>query len=170
MKQSKRLILGLAILLGIAGIFILYLSYPLLTGTKVILKTQPIDPFDIFRGQYMTINYEISRIELPQGSKEGDIIYVSLKEGGDKIWHSEKISLTQPDTGVFIKGVAKQSWRGLAVEYGIEQYFFERNAEVPWRNLSMEVRIDSSGQARITKLLQNGKPAEIKYKEPTLTS
>ena len=76
MKEIKRLVLALCILLGIAGIFILYLSWPLLTGTVVILKTQPVDPFDLFRGQYMTINYEISSVELPEETKEGDDIYV----------------------------------------------------------------------------------------------
>ena len=170
MKQSRRLVVGLAVLLGIACTFILYLSWPLLTGTTVILKTQPIDPFDVFRGQYMTINYEISRLDLPSEAKDGDAIYVSLKEGDDKIWHADKVRLSKPESGVFIKGTAKHSWRGLSVEYGIEQYFFERNAEVPWRNLQIKAKIDSSGQARIVELLQDGKPINISYKKPGLTS
>lgn len=170
MKELTRFMLALGILLGTASIFTLYLSWPLLTGTTVILKTQPIDPFDVFRGQYITINYEISRIDLPAEAKEGDAIYVSLKEGEDKIWHAEKTSLSKPDSGVFIRGTAKQSWRGLSVEYGIEQYFFERNAELPWRDLEVKVKIDASGQARIVELLQNGKPINITYKKPSLTS
>mgnify|MGYP001572134655 FL=1 len=170
MKQYTRLILGLAVLLVIAGIFTLYLSWPLLTGTTVILKTQPVDPFDVFRGQYMTINYEISGVGLPEGAKEGDSIYVLLKEGEDKIWHAEKTSLSKPDSGIFIRGTARQSRRGLSLEYGIEQYFFERNAELPWRDLEIKVKIDSSGQARIVELLRNGKPVEIKYQNPSLKS
>ena len=170
MKYQIRLILGLIVLLGIAGMFILYLSWPLLTGTTVILKVQPVDPFDVFRGQYMTINYEISRVSLPAEAKEGDTIYVLLKESDDKIWHSEKASLSKPDSGVFIRGTAKQSWSGLGVEYGIEQYFFERNAEVPWRNLQVKVKVSSSGQARIVELLQDGKPINITYKKAGLTS
>ena len=170
MKQYTRLILGLAVLLGIAGIFIFYLSWPLLTGTTVVLKTQPIDPFDIFRGQYMTINYEISNVNLPPETKEGDNVYVTLKEGDDKIYHAEKASLSKPGSGIFIRGTAKQSWRGLAVEYGIEQYFFERNAELPWRDLEIKAKISSSGRARIVELLQNGEPIKIKYIEPRMTS
>ena len=171
MNQYKRLVIALAVLIGVAGSFILYLSFPLLTGKTVVLKTQPVDPFDIFRGQYMTISYEISVVDLPTEAKEGDTVYVSLKEGEDKIWHAEKASLTKPAAGVFIKGTAKTSWRlGLGVEYGIEQYFFERNAEVPWRNLSMKVKLDSSGQARIVELLQDLKPINITYRKPTLTS
>ena len=169
MNQYKRLIIALAVLILIAGSFILYLSFPLLTGTTIILKTQPVDPLDLFRGQYLTINYEISRVNLSEGFKEGDAVYVSLKEGSDKIWHADKILSSKPESGVFIKGAAKQSWRGLAVEYGIEQYFFERDAHIP-RMDSIKAKVDSTGQARIVELLMNGTSLNITYKKPSLTS
>jgi len=166
-QQYTRLIIILAAIIVIASGVILYLSLPLLTGETVVLKTQPVDPFDMFRGQYLTINYEISRVNLPENTTEGKTVYVSLKEGDDKIWHAEKISLSKPESGIFIRGTAKQSWRG--VEYGIEQYFFERDAHIP-RMDSVKVKIDGSGQARIVELLMNGQPLNITYKKPTLTS
>ena len=124
----------------------------------------------MFRGQYMTINYEISSVNLPQNTTEGDKIYVSLKEGDDKIWHAAEVSPNKPESGVFIKGTARDSWRILTIEYGIEQYFFERNAELPWRDLDVKVKIGSSGQARIVELLQYGKPINISYRNVSLTS
>ena len=166
--QYTRLIIVLVAIVGIAGIFILYLSFPLLTGTDVILKTQPVDPFDLLRGQYLIINYDISRVNLAN-AKEGDTIYVSLKEGDDKIWHAENASLNKPNSGVFIRGKAKQSWQSLGVEYGIEQYFFERDAHIP-RMDSVKVKVDSSGQARIVELLMDGVALNITYKKPSLTS
>ena len=169
MNQYKRLIIALAVLIGIAGGFMLYLSIPLLTGKTVILKTQPIDPFDFFRGQYLTINYKISRVNLSEGFKEGDTVYLLLKEGDDKVWNADKVSSIKPESGVFIKGTAKQSWRGLAVEYGIEQYFFERDAHIP-RMDSVKVKVDNTGQARIVELLMNGTSLNITYKKPSLTS
>lgn len=169
MNQYKRLIIALAVLIGIAGSFVLYLSFPLLTGKTVVLKTQPVDPFDLLRGQYLTINYEISRVNLSADAKEGDAVYVSLKEGDDKIWHADKVSLSKPESGVFIRGKTKQSWQGLSVEYGIEQYFFERDAHIPSMD-SVKVKVDSSGQARIVELLMNGQPLNITYKKPSLTS
>ena len=168
-QQYTRLTIVLVAIIGMAGLVILYLSFPLLTGTTIILKTQPVDPFDMFRGQYMTINYEISSVNLPQNTTEGDKIYVSLKEGDDKIWHAESVSLTKPDSGVFIRGTAKKSWRGFGVEYGIEQYFFERDAHVPTTD-SVKVKVDGSGQARIVELLQNGSPVNITYQKVSLTS
>ena len=169
MNQYKRLIIALAVLIGIAGGFMLYLSFPLLTGKTVILKTQPVDPFDFFRGQYLTINYEISRVSLSENFKDGDTVYVSLKEGGDKAWHADKVFSNKPENEIFIRGTAKKSLRGLAVEYGIEQYFFERDAYVP-RMDSVKVKLDSSGQARIVELLMNGTSLNITYKKPGLTS
>ena len=168
-QQYTRLIIVLVAIIGIAGMVILYLSLPLLTGKTVVLKTQPVDPFDMFRGQYLTINYEISRVSLPENTTEGRAVYVSLKEGDDKIWHADKVSLNKPESDVFIRGTTKQSWRGLAVEYGIEQYFFERGAHIP-RMDSVKVKIDDSGQARIVELLMNGQPLNITYRKPSLTS
>jgi uncharacterized membrane-anchored protein len=34
--------------------------YALMTGTTVIIKTQPVDPFDLLRGYYQTLSYDIS--------------------------------------------------------------------------------------------------------------
>jgi len=70
--QYTRLIIVLVAIVGIAGIFILYLSFPLLTGTDVILKTQPVDPFDLLRGQYLIINYDISTINSPLRRRRGE--------------------------------------------------------------------------------------------------
>lgn len=171
MKQYTRLIVTLAVLLGIAGTFIFYLSWPLLTGKTVILATRPVDPFDILRGQYIVINYEINNIPIIDGAKEGNSVYVILKEDENKIWRYKSASLSIPKDEDFIKGSIKSIYGdNMRIEYGIEQFFFERNAEFPTRDLTVEVKISSSGQARISNLLHDGKPIEIKYKKPSLTS
>ena len=51
------------------------------------------------------------------------------------------------------------------VEYGIEQFFFERHAQLPRENITVEVRVSSSGRAKLSQMLHNGKPIEIKYEE-----
>ena len=58
----------------------------------------------------------------------------------------------------------------MRVEYGIEQYFFERNAEFSTRNMQVAVKVDSNGNARITRLMQDGKPVVINYQNASLTS
>ena len=57
----------------------------------------------------------------------------------------------------------------MRVEYGIEQYFFERNAQFETRDLQIKVKLGDSGQARITQLLRNGKPIEITYTNKSFT-
>ncbi len=172
MNQYIRLIIALAAILGIAGTFILYLSGPLLTGKTIVLATRPVDPFDLFRGQYIVINYEISSVPALPGSKQGNPIYVILKEDENKIWRYQGASLTLPKDSDFIKGTINSIYgSNMQVEYGIEQFFFERDAHIETRNMRVEVKIDDTGQARIKQLLdENLKPINITYRKPSLTS
>lgn len=169
-NQILRLAIALLVLLGIVITFILYLSWPLLTGTTAVLATMPIDPFDILRGQYLTIRYEISQIPIIEEANEGDTAYIQLTEDSSQIWRYKKASLIKPE-GVFIKGkiISKQTGT-MRIEYGIEQYFFEKDAHIETRNMTVKVKISSSGQARILELLQDGKPLEIRYKNASITS
>ena len=136
----------------------------------MILATQPRDPFDIFRGQYMAIVYDISAIPLIEGAKEGNAVYVVLKEDQDNIWRFEKASLEKPRERTFIKGSIRAVNGNLRVEYGIEQYFFERYAEFPTTNITVEAKVSKNGQARIVRLLHEGKPLRITYQNLSLAS
>ncbi len=171
MKQQKRLYLSLGIIFGIMLLFIIYLSWPLMVGKSMILATRPVDPFDLFRGQYIVINYEISNIPILQGIKEGDAVFVVLKKDKEGVWRYESASFNMPERGDFIKGTVKHiSGNNLNIEYGIEQYFFERNAQFSQRNLQVEIKVDNSGYARIVQLMQDRKPLNITYPKITLTS
>lgn len=54
----------------------------------VTLKTEPVDPRDLFRGDYVTLGYAISRLSLDglAGDKdlaEGDTVYVEIAPASD---------------------------------------------------------------------------------------
>ncbi len=171
-KNYKKLIVFVAIFVIGFMFAILYLAWPLMTGSTHILKPRPVDPFDILRGQYITINYDISTVPntIKLDEKDvGKIIYVSLEKDKDGISKASGISLTKP-MGDFIKGKIEEVDNEVFISYGIESFFFERDANIPMRDLRVEVKISSSGQARISNLLQNGEPIEIKYKEIAITS
>jgi len=171
MKESTRLIVALILIFVIAGSLILFLALPKIIGKTAILATRPIDPFDLLRGQYISINYEISSIPSIAGAENGDNIYVLLKEDKGNISRYESASFDVPEKQNFIKGVVKDNnGEQMRVEYGIEQYFFERNAYLPITDLTVEVKIGKSGQARIVQLLHLGKPVKIEYSNATLTS
>ncbi len=170
-KEYIRLAITLAIIIFVLGGFIFYVTIPLLGNKTVILATQPVDPFDIIRGQYLTIRYEISTIPILSNAEVGDSVYVALEEDNTKISRYERASLTKPDDETFIKGEIKSiGSETINVEYGIEQYFFERDAEFPTSNLTVKVKLSDSGRARIIELLQNGKPIEINSTRRGLTS
>jgi len=172
MKKSYVGLIGVVLLVFLVLVsFILYNQWPLMTGNKIVLATQPVDPFDPFRGQYMAINYEISRILDVESFEVGDVIYVSLKEDSEGIWRKESISKVKPLKGDFIRGKIKSaSGNNVWIEYGIEQFFFERHAELPTRNITVEVSVANSGRAMLSKMLYNGEPIEIEYEKFNIQS
>ena len=165
-KQYIKLIIVLSVLSLVLVSFLIYNQWPLITGNKVILATQPVDPFDPFRGQYMTINYEISRISNINNFEIDDTIYVSLKKDEVGIWRNDSVSHIKPQFGDFIKGkVIRKHDDTIRIEYGIEQFFFERHAQLPTLNITVEVKIAGSGRAMLYQMLHNGEPIEIEYED-----
>lgn len=165
-KELANLIILIAIILIVLVSFIAYNQWPILTGKRIVLDTRPVDPFDPFRGQFITISYEISQINNTKSFETGDSIYISLKEDEKGVWRLKDTSRSKPEIGDFIKGkVTYSSEDRVSVEYGIEQYFFERNTNLPRSNLTVEVAVSNSGRAKMIRLLHNGQPFEIEYKK-----
>src|SRR3990167_3509976 len=118
-----RLWIGLGILLLILLAFLMYYAWPSLTGKTIVLATQPVDPFDPLRGQYMTIRYDIGSIPDAGTLQVGDTVYVILAENSSGIWTLQGTSSFAPTAGDFIKGMVVNDWGDqLQVEYGIEQF------------------------------------------------
>jgi uncharacterized membrane-anchored protein len=167
-KNYLKLIIFIVILLVGFGVSILYLSWPLITGKTYVLKTAPVDPFDVFRGQYLIIGYEISRISnISDVSKYvvGQEIYVKLEQDSSGISHPIGISLEKPENN-FIRGkITNFGSNSLVIEYGIENFFFEKEATFPTQNMTVEVKVSDFGKARISKILQNGKPLNMTYNQ-----
>lgn len=135
-----------AVALGLAGAVCLqlvvlageYLSaqLPLWTGKEVRIKTLPVDPRSMFRGNYALLNYDISLIDagdLPgsEDLRNGEVVFVKLRadEKGDYIYAGA--SLQRPAEGVFLRGrLANRRYHDrrhkLRIKYGIEAYFAPR--------------------------------------------
>ena len=171
-KEYLKLIFVVAILLLILFGFALYVSYPLLSAKKAVLATRPIDPFDPLRGQYITIRYDINSIPLLEGAKVGDDVYVILQDDSEGISRYVESSFDKPSRDkLFIRGkVISVDGDTMGVEYGIEQYFFERGATFESGVSEVEVKLSDSGSSRINRLLSNGQPVKIIYRNKTLGS
>jgi uncharacterized membrane-anchored protein len=134
-----------------------------ITGKTILLKTAPVDPYSVMSGYYVTLGYEISNPKISTEWKdwpEGKPVWVMLKVDSNGIWdavsvHDKRPSV--PNDCVVIKGKASR-WR---IEYGIESYFIPEDArDKVTRDLrsnskeaKAEVKVDSSGNAAITKLI-----------------
>jgi uncharacterized membrane-anchored protein len=143
-------------------------------GKIIHLRTAPIDPRDVFRGDYVRLNYDISRIPLAaikdteglEELKKGQKIYVSLKEGSNGLYEMTGADLRRPKDGLFLTGRSVYPHRlssvtnPLWINYGIEAYFVEqgrgRDIEKQQGNrtgiqipLEMEIAVSSEGEAVI---------------------
>jgi uncharacterized membrane-anchored protein len=140
----------------------------LLTGEPVLLRVAPVDPRDMFRGDYVNLGYEISRPTADGSANSamtssrladlaGQTIYVTLQPGEDgKHWRSSGYQLERPTSGKFIRGTVMP---GGMVRYGIESYYVQEGTghdyekAVVEHRLSAEVLIDSSGAAQLRRLV-----------------
>ena len=116
-------------------------------GTTVYLRTAPVDPRDIFRGDYVALKYDITQLTTPLiqqfkknhptigealvDNKEHHIVYLSLKLDAKNIASIDKLSLIKPNEQPFIKAYMGKgignSWRGRdQIKMGIEKYFVEQ--------------------------------------------
>jgi len=119
-------------------------------GAEIRLKVQPVDPRDLFRGDFVILNYEISWLG-PKVTKKNhiyqrnDIIYVGLRKQPDGLWNAVSAYPTYPSDDrqdIIIRGRIKSPkalWRaplgskqsppcpdpcyGVHVSYGLENYF-----------------------------------------------
>ena len=104
-KEYLKLVIILGVLFLVLGGFLLYVSIPLLSTQTAVLATQPVDPFDLIRGQYIIIRYEIASLPLIDGAEVGDNVYVSLVEDINGTSRYKSASLDKPSKDdLFIRG------------------------------------------------------------------
>ncbi|MBL8882434.1 MAG: GDYXXLXY domain-containing protein [Hyphomicrobium sp.] len=152
-KPASRLFLGLAVL--VAALQSAALAYIVVardrllkTGREVVLSVTPVDPRDLFRGDYVTLGYDITRIsgdalaprgDVPEGIERGGTFYAVLSlDAASNTWSVARVSADYPRgvgaDEVVIKGRARAIYTTPATRqeagtatllgrYGIESYF-----------------------------------------------
>lgn len=173
MDKKKIFILFGIFWLVIIGGFVGYKEYTLKTGQEVLLRTLPIDPQDLFLGDYIELQYDISDLDSQNvvfersDFKPGDKVYVKL-DTKEKYAVATNIYSQPPSEGLFIKGMLKDVYGSrVNIEYGIESYFVpeEKGKDIErelGRNVDVRVAIDKFGNAVIKSLLIDGQ--EVKFK------
>lgn len=186
MKTGMRIAL-IIILQSIALIAMVGMKqYTLSTGTLIVLKTRPIDPRSLFRGDYVRLNYDISRLSLNklEGDKDfkrGDSIYVLVHKDGE-FWTAQGAYHHMPKTSdnqVAIKGEVKYAYGNcgrnskdkdcisVQVKYGVENYFVpegeghDLERPHPGDVVTIQLAVDRYGNAAIRAVLVNGIPRYV---------
>lgn len=161
-KKKIFIAIGLFWLVVIGG-FIGVKEYTLRSGAIVMLKTMPVDPRDLFRGDYVILRYEMSNIQLnkiehdAKNYESGSMVYIELALE-DSVFKPIKIYSQLPKDKLSIKGVVKNSSENfISVEYGIESYFVPEGKgkdieRKMGKNVEVQVAIDKSGAAVIKDL------------------
>jgi uncharacterized membrane-anchored protein len=184
--------LATALLLGLVLLALVEQRARILRGgTEIRLKTVPVDPRDLFRGDYVILAYPISTVEADTAGKpafeRGERVYVSLGRDEQGFAKATGVARDWPkggDGAVVIAGRVTSTSacatnangdfdcsvqrNRLRIAYGIESYFVpqgEGKAIETTDKARIEVvaAVSSSGEAAIKRLLIDGKPV---YAEP----
>ncbi|MGQ0671732.1 MAG: GDYXXLXY domain-containing protein [Hyphomicrobium sp.] len=156
-------------------------------GREVTVDVVPVDPRDIFRGDYVVLGYPFStaanveggnggdgNVPLPAGAYRNAAIYVTLAPVAPSSWKAVRFELDWPETvpsdHVVLKGRVVDAWtrgEGLPlsgrIRYGIESYFVPegtgRELEVLVRDKKIRavLAVGSDGTAAIKALEVDGR-------------
>lgn len=170
---KKKIFIGLGIFwLAILAGFIGFKEFTVRTGQEVLLKTIPVDPRDLFRGDYVVLRYEMSRIDLSKFVDSpmfvaNDTIYAEIEKGADGYGKVINFSKEVPQGKLFIKGVVRYAnGSNIQVEYGIESYFVPAGKgyaieQKRGNGVDAKVSVDSFGNAIVKTLLIDGEEIDF---------
>jgi uncharacterized membrane-anchored protein len=164
------------VLLSVIG----FKQYTIWTGESVLLRTVPVDPRDLLRGDFVTVRYEISTLELREIAGDDDVygrVYVELGEGADGYWTAVAVHNDRErsfDDTVLIKGDVR-NWNvspsgrptTIEVDYGIEEIFIPEGSgsQLPIgadHVVAVQAKVDRWGNAIAREFFVDGEPFPLK--------
>jgi len=162
----------------IIAVMLVKAMLPLLTGQEIELQVDFRDPRELFRGNYVALNYRFNRINLDDLPNDippdaeyhyGDVLYLALKKN-ERFYEADGLWQSPPKDGaIFLRGIVSRrvyaNQRVISLNYGIESYFTDpeqaKTLETQLRrpavadSLAMPtvtVMVDKSGGARIKRV------------------
>jgi uncharacterized membrane-anchored protein len=174
-----------AICLLILGGMIVGHAWPLWTGQTIRLKAIPVDPRDLFRGDYVRLRTPANTLRLDGSSapaqsgsgvsvrpldhgmdtlQKGSVVYVQLEPTVAGDYMPVSISRTRVRDKVNLYGrVRYASAREVLVDYGLDAFYLQEGSGTAieaalseGRNVQIEVAITASGRSRIRSLMIDG--------------
>lgn len=189
-RIPKAALFGAAILLqcGLLVVMVADRMQILRDGREVTLQTQPVDPRDLLRGDYVVLRYDISQVQAgalagQPAAERNPVMFVKLAPNANGLYeavsvHAEPVAVTAPELlirgrvthyGGFCGSPRRTFCDTLLIKYGLESYFVpegEGKKLEQARNqqkLRVVAAVLPSGRAAIKRLLLDGEPV---YEEP----
>jgi uncharacterized membrane-anchored protein len=154
-------------LLGWAG----WHEYVRQTAPTILLNTRPVDPRDVLRGDYMILNYDISRHTAPAGWPIGEsataFVVFKITDGYAVIDEIRREAPSTDETRLWTQAEAmEETWSRrtgepsqLRLTYGIEQYFVPEGKGTPsFKTLEVEAAVSGTHRLFIRRVLLDGRP------------
>ncbi len=146
-------------------------EHALRAGRLVLLETQPVDPRDFLRGDYLILAYKISDIPWslfsPPAAKElppGAGVFVALVPGKNQFYEVARASAEPftPEPGqVLLRGAIGARWNNPAsarVDYGLERFYVREGTGHPNGKLTVQAAVPAGGRAIIKEVFVDGVP------------
>jgi uncharacterized membrane-anchored protein len=160
-----------AFLLGMAGCE----HMKRVSGEEIILRTRPVDPRDLLRGNFVALDYEVERVHLPDllsatdpsGWEKGDVLYLMLRPDG-VTWRAvglsrQRVKGEPGDVMLRAKYERREDYGGATepgknmpvdvfLDIGVDHYYAAEKAakelEADAREAPLEVILSVSGDGR----------------------
>lgn len=186
-KASRNTWIALGIVAGVQILILVGMIWEraslLRNGREIVLKVVPVDPRSLFRGDYVILNYKMTRVELPPGLKgvrRGSTLYVTLQKADDDQWEVAGVAAkptgrVQPTEIVlkgrvrYVSGAVRATKRMATLHYGIESFFVPEGEGkkleklIRDKTLAAVIAVGDDGAAGIKGLMSDGQRV---YKEP----
>lgn len=169
---NEKALLALAALAQL--VFLAAMAIPqaatVMSGETILLRVVPVDPRDLFRGDYVILGYEISRVP-PNGidgttpselqNSDGDwlgrTVYVGLEPEQDgRHYRGTEVHFTPPPSGKFIRGTLESRFR---ITFGLESFYVQEGKGKEYEEailkheLSAEVALAPDGSSSLRDLI-----------------
>ena len=118
-------------------------------GQEIRLSTEPVDPRDIFRGDYVTLRFSIEETGTSLLSEQDQrtlasrlnysaenpfsastYLYLTLKPDDNRIWQPAEMSLAPPEAGIYLRASARMDYYSdFELDYGdyLRRYYVTEN-------------------------------------------
>lgn len=176
--KSKKILFLFLCAIAAQVFFVLSINYikdfDIKTGRKIIVRTIPIDPRSLFRGDYINLGYDFSSISLNDIIKDvsyyyrGQTVYVKLVKIRSR-WKASEIANNYINAKhgdeITLKGTVQNtsSDKNLNISYEIESYFVPEGKgkdiekQIIKKRVHVLLSVNKFGQASVCAIFINGK-------------